>query len=81
MAYSRRGQCSQTIFVPISVYLEHFQHSHRVTVDVILAAVPMYLPIAFSSATIYNTLPLLDSRSFRFPNGLDQDPLRACARR
>ncbi len=49
------------------VVLAYIFRSQRITLDVILAAVTVYLLIAFSFATIYNIAFQLDFRSFRLP--------------
>ena len=55
----------------IVVVLAYIFRSQRVTLDVILAAVTVYLLIAFSFATIYNIAFQLDSQSFRFPEWIE----------
>jgi hypothetical protein len=47
--------------------LAYIFRSQRVTLEVILAAVTVYLLIAFSFATIYNIAFQFDFQSFRFP--------------
>ena len=49
------------------VVLAYIFRSQRITLDVILAAVTVYLLIAFSFATVYNIAFQLDVRSFRLP--------------
>jgi voltage-gated potassium channel len=51
----------------IVVVLAYIFRSQRVTLHVVLAAVTVYLLIAFAFATIYNIAFQLDFRSFRFP--------------
>jgi voltage-gated potassium channel len=51
--------------------LVYIFRSQRVTLDVILAAVTVYLLIAFSFATIYNIAFQLDFRSFRLPEWIE----------
>jgi voltage-gated potassium channel len=51
----------------IVVVLAYIFRSQRVTLDVMFAAVTVYLLIAFSFATIYHIAFQLDFRSFRFP--------------
>jgi voltage-gated potassium channel len=55
----------------IVVVLVYIFRSQRVTLDVILAAVTVYLLIAFSFATIYNIAFQLDFRSFRLPEWIE----------
>jgi voltage-gated potassium channel len=55
----------------IVVVLAYIFRSQRVTLDVILAAVTLYLLIAFSFATIYNVAFQLDFRSFRLPEWIE----------
>jgi voltage-gated potassium channel len=51
----------------IVVVLAYIFRSQRVTLEVILAAVTVYLLIAFSFATIYNIAFQFDFRSFHLP--------------
>jgi hypothetical protein len=51
----------------IAVVLAYIFRSQRVTLDVILGAVTVYLLIALLFATIYNVALQLDPQSFRFP--------------
>jgi hypothetical protein len=51
----------------IAVVLAYLFRSQRVTLDVIVAAVTVYLLLAFSFATIYNVAFQFDFRSFRRP--------------
>jgi voltage-gated potassium channel Kch len=53
------------------VVLAYIFRSQRVTLEVILAAVTVYLLIAFSFATIYNIAFQFDFRSFRFPDWIE----------
>jgi hypothetical protein len=63
------------IFVLLSgcivVVLVYIFRSQRVTLEVILAAVTVYLLIAFSFAAIYNLAFQFDFRSFRFPEWIE----------
>ncbi len=67
------------VFVLLSgctvVVLAYIFRSPRVTLDVMFAAVTVYLLIAFSFATIYNIVFQLDPRSFRFPEWIDPGPV------
>jgi voltage-gated potassium channel len=58
----------------ILVVLAYIFRSQRVTLDVILAAVTVYLLIAFSFATIYNIAFQFDFRSFRLPEWIEAGP-------
>jgi hypothetical protein len=51
----------------IVLVLAYIFRSQRVSLDVIFAAVTLYLLIAFSFAAIYNISLQLDIQSFRFP--------------
>ena len=51
--------------------LAYIFRSQRVTLEVILAAVTVYLLIAFSFATIYNIAFQFDFQSFRFPEWIE----------
>jgi hypothetical protein len=51
----------------IVVVLTFIFRSQRVTLDVVLAAVTVYILIAFAFATIYNIAFQLNFRSFHFP--------------
>ena len=51
--------------------LAYIFRSHRVTPEVILAAVTGYFLIAFSFATLYNIAFQFDFRSFRLPEWID----------
>jgi hypothetical protein len=55
----------------IFVVLVYIFRSQQITLDVILAAVTVYLLIAFSFATIYNIAFQLDFRSFRLPDWIE----------
>ena len=58
----------------ILVVLAYIFRSPRVTLDVILAAVTVYLLIAISFATIYNIAFQFDFRSFRLPEWIEAGP-------
>lgn len=59
----------------IVVVLAYIFRSHRVTLDVMFAAVTVYVLIALSFATINNMTFQLDPRSFRFPEWIDPGPV------
>ena len=59
--------------------LAYIFRRQRVTLDVMFAAVTVYLLIAFSFATIYNIALQLDPRSVRFPEWIDPGPRRGPA--
>jgi hypothetical protein len=66
---------SSLVFVLLSgcivVVLAYIFRSHRVTLEVILAAVTAYLLIAFSFAAIYNIALQMDLHSFRLPEWIE----------
>jgi hypothetical protein len=59
----------------IVVVLAYIFRSQRVTLEVMFAAVTVYLLIAFSFAMIYNIAFQLDPRSFRLPEWIDPGPV------
>ena len=66
----------------IVVVLANIFRRQRVTLDVMFAAVTVYLRIAFSFAMIYNIALSVVPRSFWFPEWIDPGaPSRSCARR
>jgi voltage-gated potassium channel len=57
--------------------LVHIFRSHRVTLDVLLAAVTAYVLIALSFATLYSLVFQLDARSFRLPEWIEGGAVEA----
>jgi voltage-gated potassium channel len=61
----------------IVAVLAYIFRSRRVTLDLIFAAVTVYLLIAFSFAMIYDIALYLDFRSFRIPEWIETDSVGA----